>query len=141
MVFVSKYVLLFSTLLCFLVALQFKGANSAFRKKLITVTITNNIPNYQLGVHCKSKDDDLGSHIRDPSVSYAFSFRPNFAIYNTLYFCKFIWGDEFRYFNIYRELRDDGKCTLCKWYINKSGPCRSSGTDPHCYPWNDNVVT
>ncbi|KAH7835993.1 hypothetical protein Vadar_031821 [Vaccinium darrowii] len=63
-----------------------------------------------LVVHCKSKDDNLGSHVIPFKGSYGWSFNPNFFL-TTLFYCHMQWkGHRDVYFNIYDENRDAFRC-------------------------------
>ncbi|KAK2395460.1 hypothetical protein QL285_057197 [Trifolium repens] len=138
---VSKFVLSITMLLTILVTLQFKGGKSnVFHKDKVTVYIVNNITNLQLGVHCKDKNTDIGFQKLNFNQSYVFTFRPKVIFESTLYFCRFTWPNEFHYFDIYIETRDEEMCNSeCHWEINKSGPCRVNGYIVDCFPWNKNV--
>ncbi|CAK8531882.1 unnamed protein product [Lathyrus sativus] len=130
-VFVSKYVLLFSMLLTILVTLQFEGGkSSSFQNDEVKLTITNTLQNnIQLGLHCQSKNDDLGGQTLRTSESFSFTFRPNFFTINTLFFCKFTWANEVHYFDVYVQRRDfeSSDCRrTCDYNIKESGPCRAS---------------
>ncbi|KAK7850421.1 s-protein like protein 4 [Quercus suber] len=81
-----------------------------------TVHITNCLSNKQwLNLHCKSKNDDLGSKELSPTNSYHFSFHPG----------KLHW------FDIYKAQRDIA-CTDCFWSIKDNGPCKLLITQPNC---------
>lgn len=67
--------------------LQQNGELVRFNGPLTRITIQNNI-DYLLGVHCKSKDDDLGFHILKKGELYGWKFHVNF-MKSTLYFCGF----------------------------------------------------
>lgn len=142
MVSVSKFVISFFMLLTILVAFQFNdGESSIFEKEKVTVYVVNNITNMKLGVRCKDKNNDAGYQVLDFNQSYAFTFRPMAIIEKSLWFCRFTWPNEFYYFDIYKEARDEDTCnTECHWEINKSGPCRVNGYNLDCYPWNKKVV-
>ncbi|KAK7374267.1 hypothetical protein VNO80_07695 [Phaseolus coccineus] len=94
-----------------------------------------------LHIHCKSKDDDLGSHVLRINQTFKISFKTNF-FYGTLFFCSFQWGNGlFLRFDVYDQTRDSNKCTECKWFIKKDGPCRDelqldSTYLRKCYEWN-----
>lgn len=100
-----------------------------------TVMIINDLENgHNLQVHCKSKNNDLGAKVIQPNMQYTFKFQPNVFSRNTLFFCSFIWaGENFKYFEIYRENRDD--CRKCIWLIRPYGSCLSLGNDYICYTW------
>lgn len=53
---------------------------------------------FNVTVHCKSKDDDIGIKTllpMDYNNPYAFHFRPNYLIGGvTLFFCSFRWLEE-----------------------------------------------
>ncbi|KAK3429289.1 hypothetical protein EUGRSUZ_E00706 [Eucalyptus grandis] len=51
-----------------------------------------------LTVHCKLKDDDLGT--RQVMDSWEFSFKPSLLV-RTLFFCSFSWPRRFEHFDIY----------------------------------------
>ncbi|CAA0396414.1 unnamed protein product [Arabidopsis thaliana] len=76
----------------------------------VNVDLINDIgPNVQLGLHCKSKNKDLGSQ---SLVSHQH------------------WG--FR-----ASLDRDLTCgDHCVWTIRPSGPCRLTGREK-CFPWNN----
>lgn len=71
------------------------------RKGRSSVNITNNLgPNIDLTLRCKSKDDDLGTHILPSNASFGFNSNRNIWG-TTLFFCGFRRGDiEFHWFNI-----------------------------------------
>ena len=99
------------------------------------VRITNKVtPESILTVHCKSKDDDLGTHDLPPNGSYEFYFRPRF-FGGTLYFCLMEWPNISHYFDVYRQDRDRPRCFKdCCWDINPTGPCDSNSGQ--CFRWN-----
>ena len=107
-------------LLVFLV----RWCDGAIIEKKVHVRIINDLGNgSDLNLHCKSKDDDLGVHVLAPHQFFEFSFRPNFWV-TTLYFCRFWWGDESHWFDIYVERRDVGRCNKqCWWTVAAVGPC------------------
>lgn len=91
-----------------------------------------------LNLHCKSKDDDLGQHALTVGQFFEFKFHPMF-LGSTLFFCRFWWGRESHYFDIYVEKRDYNTCDECTWKIHPTGPCRyheKTKAFDDCYPWN-----
>lgn len=108
-----------------------------------TVTIINFEQNLgNLIFHCQSKDDDFGTKLLAPNGSWSFTFRPNFLIGGTLYYCYLNWtGDvKIRHFDIYDQGRDLEVCRKdCTWHIKQSGPCLQV-TPETCYPWKSNVT-
>lgn len=92
----------------------------------LNVTIINDITSQStptnLGLHCKSKDDDLGFHTLTIGEKYMFSFTPSYVFWqSTLFFCSFTWpGNPNRhYIEVYKQKRDI--CHNCEWKINKTG--------------------
>ncbi|CAI0471035.1 unnamed protein product [Linum tenue] len=88
------------------------------------VTITNGLTD-QLTVHCKSKDDGLGTKVLPNNASFSWHFTPS-IFWNTLFFCSFDWEGNtggLKRFDIYVEKRDLLRCLECNWLINQSGPC------------------
>ncbi|KAB2610278.1 hypothetical protein D8674_018310 [Pyrus ussuriensis x Pyrus communis] len=87
-----------------------------------TVTMTNDL-GAELTVHCKSGDDDLGSHVVAVQGTYEFSFGTH-VFGRTLFFCNFQWSGNSHYFDIYIQDRDLQWCVKCKWSIRPEGPFR-----------------
>ncbi|KAK4756548.1 hypothetical protein SAY87_006675 [Trapa incisa] len=83
-------------------------------RKLIHVEVVNMLlPGHSFGIHCKSKDDDLGNHIVGPNQRYGFEFRDNF-LGTTLFFCgvKTEYGEGV--YEIFTHRRDeDGAAGAC----------------------------
>ncbi|CAB4292522.1 unnamed protein product [Prunus armeniaca] len=101
--------------------------------KDVVVRITNALQNnVNLTVHCKSGDDDLGVQTLRINENFEFNFQTN-IFGNTLFFCGFKWSNEFRWFDIFTDKRDD--CSSCYWTIIELGPCLY-GIDGLCYQWN-----
>ncbi|KAL0551570.1 hypothetical protein IC582_010668 [Cucumis melo] len=105
-----------------------------------TVTTINKLVGPVIGVHCRSKDDDLGVHIIESERSYSFHFRPN--IWGTTQFTcsfQFVQG-EIHNFTIYNFHRDINRCTSCIWEFYRDGPCLMHPKDTRsynmCFPWN-----
>ncbi|KAL0551251.1 hypothetical protein IC582_010337 [Cucumis melo] len=80
-----------------------------------TVTIVNEVGGPLLGIHCRSKQDDLGVNVVSSDKSYSFNFRPN-VWGTTLFYCVFEWvKGQPHYFTIYDFKRDGKTCTNCRW--------------------------
>ncbi|GAV74889.1 Self-incomp_S1 domain-containing protein, partial [Cephalotus follicularis] len=72
-------------------------------------------------IHCKSKDDDVGSHLIHVGQSYDLNFRVNF-IGTTLFFCSIISTEGSIDFDLYNAKRDMWRCpTQCDWIATKKG--------------------
>ncbi|KAF4367263.1 hypothetical protein G4B88_026770 [Cannabis sativa] len=70
------------------------------------VSMTNSLPNKSdLTVHCKSKDNDLGTHVIPFNKSYEIVFHPN-LLDTTLFYCNFRWpkNNSDHFFDIYDKL-------------------------------------
>ncbi|KAL9281415.1 putative plant self-incompatibility S1 [Arabidopsis thaliana] len=101
-------------------ALQIQEAKEPIRGHLTRVTIQND-NDYLLGIHCKSRDDDLGFHILAKGELFGWKFHVNFR-YSTLYFCGFSQGQMKKgVFEIYRANRDFYRCANCTWKAEKDG--------------------
>lgn len=68
------------------------------------VTITNRLPGSDppLYLHCKSRDNDLGTHILLFNQSYDWSFRMNWPK-TTLFSCDFWWLGQHQGFVVFDE--------------------------------------
>jgi hypothetical protein len=110
----------------------------AFWPAKVTVNITNSLSeNLDLTIHCKSKDDDLGSHLLHHGDSFSWRFGRKF-FGGTLFYCSFQWNNELHWFDTYNQ--DETDCNLhCNWYIHQSGPCLlfdSKEVEDCNYSWN-----
>ncbi|XP_050216272.1 S-protein homolog 5-like [Mercurialis annua] len=120
---------------------QSDSSNAWWFPKKKTVSMINDVgPELDLTVHCKSKDDDLGTHVIPYKSFYSFRFKPN-MMDTTLFFCSMTWkGSKLNYFDIYREERDKDKCSVhCSWNIRATGPCMWNPDKQFyndCFPWN-----
>ncbi|XP_031374191.1 S-protein homolog 27-like [Punica granatum] len=67
-------------------------------------------------IHCKSKNDDLKTHVVEPGQKYGFRFRVDF-FGTTLFFCGAKWHGGHVVFDIYKADRDDMyRCPYhCRW--------------------------
>lgn len=105
-----------------------------------TVNIKNALDT-PLALHCKSKEDDLGSHTLLTGQSFTIKFKVNILV-STLFFCHFQWI-EYRletshWFNIFdAESKKTSKCRTCNWEITSDGPCRQRGEFENkiCFYW------
>lgn len=103
--------------------------------KPVDVVIINNLKNnLDLGLHCKSDDDDLGSHWLRHASEYSFHFK--LSVWGkTQFYCHFEWQDRSEWFDIFIQHRDS--CQRCVWVINDTGPCLLSlSFEKSCFNWN-----
>lgn len=106
----------------------------------VHVILINNLT-IEVGVDCKSKNDDLGEHQLAYQASYEFRFRPN-LFGKTLFFCRFELGQETRHFDVYVESRDKDRCMTCRWLIGSDGLCLfnpNTALFDICSNWNTNL--
>uniref|UniRef100_A0A7N0USF3 S-protein homolog n=1 Tax=Kalanchoe fedtschenkoi TaxID=63787 RepID=A0A7N0USF3_KALFE len=76
-----------------------------------------------LAIYCRDKKHDLGKQVVKFGESWEFRFKPDFWG-TTLYHCTLQWDYEFKYFNIYVEVRDVPRCHReCWWHIRKDIAC------------------
>lgn len=77
------------------------------------VRIFNNLGDNQgVSIHCKSKDNDLGTNVIYNDQCYGWHFHSNiWGI--TLFFCHFSWSGGEGTYDIYKAKRD---CRRCDWY-------------------------
>ncbi|OWM86195.1 hypothetical protein CDL15_Pgr011019 [Punica granatum] len=107
----------------------------------IRVDVFNELPRgATFTIHCKSRDDDLGTHVIQPGQKYEFSFRVNF-FKTTLFHCGVSWEGGHVDFALYRASRDDnGRCDeYCRWQARGDAIVgyRENRPDPDIViPWN-----
>ncbi|KAL1196895.1 putative S-protein4 [Cardamine amara subsp. amara] len=96
-------------------------ANEDPRGPVVRVTIQND-NDYLLGVHCKSRDDDIGFHILAKGQLIRWKFRQYFH-FSTLFFCGFSQGQIKKgVFEVYNAPRDIYRCTQnCTWMAKSDG--------------------
>ena len=88
----------------------------------VHVKITNDLGlGLVLNLHCKSRDDDLGTHVLLVHGLFQFSFRPN-VIWTTIFASNFRWKSGYQVLDINNHNRDS--CTNCTWNILPKGPCK-----------------
>lgn len=105
--------------LCF--APIYSKAFSLFPK--VHLIIGNALPNNTnaLTVHCKSSDDDLGTHTLWVNEKIQWEFREN-VWGSTLYFCNFWWSGREKSFAVFdRELNQNFCSTYCPWLVKEDG--------------------
>ncbi|KAL4012672.1 hypothetical protein IC575_029782 [Cucumis melo] len=89
------------------------------------VTITNNIADSNLVVHCKSKDNDLGKQVIKQGGKYSWTFKENLWS-TTLFWCNFkskygeVSGEVFWPENGSR-LTDQCVKNNCVWFVQVGG--------------------
>ena len=106
----------------------------------VRVKITNTLGGgVWLGLHCRSKNDDLGFKTLPPNKSFGFAFQPNFWG-TTLFHCHVTWewpgSKQSRFFDAFKFSRDHNRCPRggeCCWNITPQGPC--SCVSKRCFPW------
>lgn len=85
------------------------------------VTIANNLEGSNFTIHCKSKDDDMGTHVIAPQENYSWEFKVNFW-HTTLFFCGVSWRDGSLVYDFYKASRDLNRCLYyCNWYVKRDG--------------------
>ncbi|KAL5781513.1 hypothetical protein ACOSP7_006542 [Xanthoceras sorbifolium] len=109
----------------------------AFTPK-VHVQLTNDLaPGFDLTLHCKSGEDDLGERVLPFHQSFNFHFRES-VMGRTLFFCSMEWNGAVHRFDVYVQYRDDDKCGKhCLWFIRPAGPCLmvNQTTTNICYDW------
>lgn len=87
------------------------------------VRIYNNLGGDDLTIHCKSKNDDLGTHVIYNNQCYTWKFRINIWE-STLFFCGLSWKGGSGVYDIYKARRDYNKVRCmkeCDWFVTKDG--------------------
>ncbi|XP_031374194.1 S-protein homolog 6-like [Punica granatum] len=81
----------------------------------------NNVLSSPVTIHCKSKDNDLGSHVINAHGLYSFGFNVNF-IGTTLFFCGVSLQGKRVTFDVYKASRDQSRCPhFCEWHVDTNG--------------------
>ncbi|KAK8512673.1 hypothetical protein V6N13_082792 [Hibiscus sabdariffa] len=92
----------------------------------------------RLTVLCKSKDDDLGTHVLAYRQHYEFSFHRN-IFQKTLFFCGMQWNGTVYRFDVYDGERDEHCDYHCEWNVHREGAClinQDTTKFDICYRWN-----
>ncbi|KAF3514330.1 hypothetical protein F2Q69_00000172 [Brassica cretica] len=69
-----------------------------------TLVLTNELNNKILGIHCKSKDDDLGDHYLAVGQSQEYKFRDNLW-HTTLFWCHMGQGPDYKIQQVFEAYR------------------------------------
>ncbi|CAK8579038.1 unnamed protein product [Lathyrus sativus] len=80
-----------------------------------TVRVGNEL-DFNVNMHCKSSDDDLGNRDIPPTTYTEWSFRANFRG-TTLYTCVFQWDSVRKNVVIYDAKKDEDLCISQCWRI------------------------
>lgn len=108
------------------------------------VTITNNMSDSNLVVHCKSRDNDLGEHVIKQGGKYFWKFKEN-VWSTTLFWCNFrskygqVSGEVFWPENGISQFSDQCVNNNCIWSVQVRGVFLYSNSDfktyHTTYPW------
>lgn len=87
------------------------------------VQIRNNVGRGEhITIHCKSEDDDLGTHVLSFGQSFQWKFRKSY--WNTRFFCSVMWHEHYLDFNAFvvneieKGKRKTSFCsTTCVWLV------------------------
>ncbi|XP_059630107.1 S-protein homolog 24-like [Cornus florida] len=79
-----------------------------------------------LTLHCKSKNNDLGSKLLPEGSSFEWSFANN-VNKPALYSCAISWQNVSGTFVIYDQHRDWGRCQECVWRAEQDGLYQYNG--------------
>lgn len=103
-------------------------ASAGLERKLISiwpktsVRVYNNLGrNINLYLHCKSRDDDLGTHLLKNGDVFVMRFRPSYWK-KTVFTCDMQWNNNVNgTFDLYDDDRDKDRCSQCVWRVRKDG--------------------
>lgn len=86
------------------------------------VYIINNLgDDTTLTIHCRSKDDDLGTHSLPFEADFHWSFHINIGR-TTLFYCDMNWDYIKGHFDVFVAKRDTVRCgTKCVWRVDRDG--------------------
>lgn len=85
------------------------------------VIVTNYLEDSNFTIHCKSGDDDLGTHVIASHDYYSWKFRVN-VVKTTLFFCAVSWRDGRMVNDFYKAFRDLDRCQeYCNWRVERDG--------------------
>lgn len=118
----TKYRLLLSVIIIICSSIFVKTSTAACITRQWTIHIVNNLAsnNPPLTVHCKSKDDDLGSRILPINFDYNWSFCINPI--STRFSCNFQWSNKKANFDLVKE-PFQGPCNgpVCSYIVKIDG--------------------
>ncbi|GLT73217.1 hypothetical protein SLA2020_450900 [Shorea laevis] len=98
------------------------------------ITITNILNDgYNLTIHCKSKQFDLGTHTLKSQEGYWFLIKPNFSG-TSLFFCNVRWPGQSYWFDVYKYGRDKKYGPNYSWTVGSVGTCVDNDSN-YCKFW------
>nr|Q40975.1 RecName: Full=Self-incompatibility protein S1; Flags: Precursor [Papaver rhoeas]CAA52380.1 S1 self-incompatibility protein [Papaver rhoeas] len=107
-----------------IVLLSFFLSKSSGFFPVIEVRIMNRRGNGRsIGIHCRSKDNDLQNQTVTSGHDMSFSFREDF-FHTTHFYCDLQWDKEtkFGFYSYQAKRDDDGRCSSqCLWKIMDDG--------------------
>lgn len=75
-----------------------------------SIAVQNDKSEEDVTVHCKSKDDDLGSHVLKTGQDFQWNFHANSGG-TTLYFCHVTTKEKFKQFDAFKWPNDRQRCS------------------------------
>ncbi|MFS8004761.1 putative plant self-incompatibility S1 [Helianthus anomalus] len=126
----------------FMLALMFVGLNIVNARCSILVDgyvvhIKSDIIHDDVTVHCRSKKDDLGTHVlHSPNLEFEWSFCDNLGGLSTLFYCHFWWKNFEQTFDVFNH-------KLSQWcYENKKegNTCNSEIKDDGFYLYENHTT-
>lgn len=101
------------------------------------VIIYNHLGGYPLTVHCRSKDDDLQTHVLNDSENFTFRFTANWPP-TTLFYCELQWQLGSLTVDVYSSAHDSLRCLYsCRWEARQEAflGYNDDGENDKTYPW------
>ncbi|KZV24245.1 hypothetical protein F511_01728 [Dorcoceras hygrometricum] len=109
----------------FLGAQSFESKKKCFFTTKYQIYVVNNLPPNSpvLSAHCRSKNDDLGTHTMASGQTYNFNFCENFFL-TTLFTCNLRWRGKDKTFPAFNSKWIDSPCDMtgdCYWFAKEDG--------------------
>ncbi|KAK9699454.1 hypothetical protein RND81_08G174600 [Saponaria officinalis] len=122
---------------------EFRESSADYINGKVLVTINNTLSNNKkLIVHCKNKDDDLGTVDIAPRHAYQF-YANKSSRENTSYNCDFTFDNKLHWFHVYDQNIDSSFCRkVCYYEADENRICRylsfmkNDMRYRQCFKWN-----
>ena len=106
--------------------------------KTYNIYIIDDLPgDGYMSLHCKSSDDDLGTHLLVPHQVYHFGTKID-VFRTTMFSCEIKWEGKDQTYPAFKARRDETRCSkYCLWSVRYDGIyfSKDNSTFYNAFPW------